>query len=190
MLPYCVDKNIWAPLWLQQTHCICKLILSTRFLRCFSKTSLIRIAAFQIVALWKCLQSIFTVIKWQMFNIKGSPNLNLFQGGFCLKKKIILGAFQLRCTLHIHRMYEREKTVDGKMFQVHGMCLNLVLLNQRADSGSFSFYYPLETYSQYYVIKLGKGRECTDSWTKATQTAVPVQTAVRLFVSEKLGRPR
>lgn len=43
---------------------------------------------------------------------------------------------------------------------------------------------------EYYVIKLGKGRECTDSWTKATQTAVPVQTADRLFVREKSGRPR
>lgn len=142
-----------------------------------------RLQFFDTVAVY-----IHCVIKWQMF--KGSTNLNLFEGGLCLKKKIILRAFQLCCTLHVFRMYERGKTLAGRMFQVRGMCLNLQLLNQRADSGSFSFYYPLETYSEYYVIKLGKGRACTDSWTKATQTAVPVQTAVRLFVSEKLGRPR
>lgn len=123
-----------------------------------------------------CLLSLLTVIQWQMLNIKGSTNLNVFMGEFCLKKKIILWAFQLCCTLHVFRMYEREKTLDSKMFQVHGMCLNLVLLNQRVDSGSFSFYDPLETYPEYYVIRLGKGRECTDSWTKAIQTAVPVQT--------------
>lgn len=41
------------------------------------------------------------------------------------------------------------------MFRVYGMCLNLLLLNQRADSGSaLSFYYPSETYSEHYIIKL------------------------------------
>lgn len=139
--------------------------------------------------LW--LFAIFTVSKWQMLRIKGSMNQNLFEGKFSLKIEIILWTFQLCCTLHVFRMYEKEKTLAGRLFQVHGMCLNLLLLNQRADSGSFSFYYPLETYSEYYVIKLGKGRECTASWTKATQTAVPVQTQQSDYLWVKnLGRPR
>lgn len=145
---------------------------------------LFRLWLFDVVA-------IFTASKWQMFRIKGSMNPNLFEGKFSLKIKIILWTFQLCCTLHVFRMYEKEKTLAGRLFQVHGMCLNLLLLNQRADSGSFSFYYPLETYSEYYVIKLGKGRECTASWTKATQTAVPVQTQQSDYLWVKnLGRPR
>lgn len=79
----------------------------------------------------------------------------------CAIKENNLGASQL-CT--VSRLQDaRMIMLHGEMFQVHGMCLNLLLLNQRADSGSFSFYYPLETYSECYVIKQGKGRECTDS---------------------------
>lgn len=41
------------------------------------------------------------------------------------------------------------------MFRVYGMCLNLLLLNQRDNSGSaLLFYCPSETYLGYYVIKL------------------------------------
>lgn len=113
----------------------------------------------------------------------------LSEGGLKrIGKKIILWAFQLCNAPRFQDVW--RTTLHGEMFLVHRMCLNLLLLNQRADSGSFSFYYPLETYSECYVIKQGKGRERTDSWTKAMQTAVPVQTAVRLFSSKKLGKPQ
>lgn len=56
-----------------------------------------------------------------------------------------------------------EETVDGKMFQGHVTSLNQLLLNHRADSGSFSFYEALETCSEYYIFKVGEGRESSDS---------------------------
>ena len=118
-----------------------------RFIWCFLKASQMTIVAFRIAVYY------LLFIKWKMFNIKGRTNLSLFEGGFCHKKK---NSFSLSTCCTLFRMYERGKTLDGKTFQVHGMCLNLLLLNQRADSGSLSFYYPLETYSEYYVIKLGK----------------------------------
>lgn len=78
-----------------------------------------------------------------------------------LQKKIILQDSQLCCTLHVFRIYERENTGWQNVPGSGDVFKSLLLLNPRTDSGSFSFYYPLETYSEYYVIKLGKGREPT-----------------------------
>lgn len=105
-------------------------------------------------------------------------NLNVFEDGFCLEKKITLRAFQLRYTLHVSRIYPREKT-----FQVHWMCLKL--LNQKADSGSFSFYYPSGTCSKYYVIKLGEG----GSAQTAEQRHLCQCKQQSEYLCAKLGRP-
>lgn len=70
----------------------------------------------------------------------------------------------LWCTLCIFRKW----TPPGMTFQVYGI-LNLLLLNQSADSDSALILLPLRNILRVLCYQIA-------SWTKAAKTAVPVQT--------------
>lgn len=80
--------------------------------------------------------------------------------------------------------------IASRRLQVYGMCSNLLLLNQRADSGSVLILLPFRNILSVMLSNREKRGGAHRQLNKGNaNSCASANTAVRLFVSEHLGQP-